>query len=135
MRTGKSYLEAEVMSSSPEQLVPMVYRALLKNLRRAVDQIEAGDIGGKSESVSKATAIILELAASLDMSQGDISRQLSSLYQYFLTEIEAASRTLDAQRLGPPIEMISRLEEAWANAAAEVATESPQSARTRAVAP
>lgn len=135
MRTGKSYLEAEVMSSSPEQLVPMVYRALLKNLRRAVDQIESGDIAGKSESVSKATAIILELAASLDMSQGDISRQLSSLYQYFLTEIEAASRTLDASRFGPTIEMISRLEEAWANAAAEVATAPPQPARARAVAP
>ena len=121
MRTGRSYQEAEVISSTSEQLVPLIYRELLKNLRRGVDQIQRGDLAAKADSFGKASAILLELMASLDMNQpGDLPKQLASLYSYFIKEIEAASRTLDVGRLGPTIDMIARLEEAWTQAAREV---------------
>jgi flagellar protein FliS len=125
MRTGRSYQEAEVMSSSSEQLVPLIYRELLKNLRRGAEQIANRDYTGKAESMGRASAIVLELLASLDMSHGDLPRQLASLYTYFLKEIEAASGTLDSERLRPTIDMIARLEEAWASAAEQVAQGTP----------
>ena len=122
MRTGKSYREAEIVSSSNEQLIPMIYRELLKNLRRGAEQIDQRDFEGKADSFGRASAILLELMASLDMQQaGDLPKQLASLYNYFLKEIEVASRTLDAERLRPTIDMVARLEEAWAHAAREIA--------------
>lgn len=121
MRTGRSYQEAEVVSSSAEQLVPLIYRELLKNLRRGAEQIERRDYSGKAESMGRAAAIVLELLASLDMNHGDLPRQLASLYNYFLKEIEASSSQLDSERLRPTIDMIARLEEAWASAAEQVA--------------
>lgn len=120
MATGNSYQEAQIMSSTPEQLVPLIYRELLKNLRIGVEQIENRDYTGKAESMGRASAIVLELLASLDMSHGDLPRQLASLYTYFLKEIDAASGTLDADRLRPTIDMIARLEEAWVSAAEQV---------------
>ena len=120
MATGNSYQEAQIMSSTPEQLVPLIYRELLKNLRIGVEQIENRDYTGKAESMGRASAIVLELLASLDMSHGDLPRQLASLYTYFLKEIDAASGTLDAARLRPTIDMIARLEEAWVSAAEQV---------------
>ncbi len=132
MRNGRPYQEAEIASSTSEQLVPLIYRELLKNLRRGVVQIEDGDYTGKADSMGRASAIVLELMASLDMSHGDIPRQLASLYTYFLKEIDAASSSLDAARLGPTIDMIARLEEAWVNAAQQVAEgTSQQAARAR----
>jgi len=136
MRSGRSYQEAEIVSSTSEQLVPLIYRELLKNLRRGSEQIENRDYSGKADSMGRASAIVLELMASLDMSHGDLPRQLGSLYAYFLKEIEESSRTLDAPRLKPTIDMIARLEEAWANAAEQVAQAAqPPAGRPRAATP
>ncbi len=121
MGRGRSYQEAEIVSSTSEQLVPLIYRELLKNLRRGASQIEARDYEGKADSLARASAIVLELMASRDRADGDLPRTLASLYTFFLKEIEAASRELDAARLGPTIDMVARLEEAWANAAQQVA--------------
>jgi len=116
-----SYQRSEILSSTPEQLVPLFYRELLKNLRRGAAQVEARDLEGKADSFGRARAIVLELMASLDVAQGgDLGQRLASLYSYFLREIEEVSRTLEASRLEPTIDMVARLEEAWTHAAAEV---------------
>ena len=73
------YLETQVVSSSPEQLVPLMYQHLLVNLKKAGDQIESGDQEGKAQSLQKASAIVFELLASLDLEQGgDIAMRLAS---------------------------------------------------------
>ena len=122
MANVTAYQRAEIESSTPQQLVPMIYRELLKNLRRGQIQIDERDLEGKAESFGRARAIVLELMATLDMDvAGDLPQRLASLYSYFLREIEEVSRTLDASRLGPTIDMVARLEEAWSHAATEVA--------------
>src|SRR5690606_9301206 len=95
-RNASAYLEAKVLSSSREDLVPLLYEHLCANLRRAAAQIEAGDIEGKAASLERATAIVFELLASLDFEAGgDLAARLAALYSFFASEISAASRTLD----------------------------------------
>jgi flagellar protein FliS len=113
-----AYQETTVMSSSPEQLVPLLYEHLLVNLKRAVKQIRANEIEAKVESVEKATAILYELLSCLDFEAGgEIASRLASLYSYFIKEIGEASRKLDASRFQPIIEMIASLHESWLEAA------------------
>lgn len=120
MGTLSRYQRAEIQSSSPQQLVVMTYRELLRNLRRGRLQIEERDLAGKADSFGRARAILLELMATLDMGvEGGLPQRLASLYGYFLREIEDVSRTLDADRLGPTIDMVARLEEAWSSAASD----------------
>lgn len=113
-----AYRQNSVLSSSREELVPLMYEHLLVGLRRASKQIEDRDIEGKAASVEKVTGILYELLGSLDFDAGgEIAPRLASLYGYFLKEVHEASRSLEAQRLDPLIEMVSTLHEAWVEAA------------------
>ncbi len=119
-RNASAYLEAKVMSSSREELVPLLYEHLCANLRRAAAQIEAGDIEGKAASLDRASGIVFELLASLDFEAGgDLASRLAALYSFFATEISNAGRTLDRERLDRVTSMVASLHEAWQQAAAQ----------------
>ena len=118
-----AYRENSVMSMSRAELVPLMYEHLLVGLKRASKQIRDRDIEGKAASVEKASGILYELMASLNFEEGgEIAPRLASLYGYFLRELTEASRTLDADRLDPLIEMVSSLHEAWVEATQDVAS-------------
>ena len=115
---GATYKEAEVLGTSREQLVPLLYRHLLINLRRAGKQIDAGDIEGKAESLSRANDIVFELLTSLNREQGgELGQRLAALYAWFSDEIREAGRTLDRGRLDQLVELVGGLHEAWTEAA------------------
>ncbi|MDQ6831010.1 MAG: flagellar export chaperone FliS [Gemmatimonadota bacterium] len=122
-RTETDYLEREVMSRSPERLVPLMYDHLLANLRRAQSQIESRDLEGKATSLQKASAIISELRATLDFEKGgDLAQRLAALYAYFASELLTVGRSLDTLLLGRIIGMVASLHEAWEKAAVSTAT-------------
>ena len=58
---SSTYRDVDVLSSTPEQLLPLLYNHLLVNLRRASLCIKRGDIQGKFDSICKAADIIAEL--------------------------------------------------------------------------
>ncbi len=104
------HLEANILSRSPEWLVPLLYEHLLANLRRAEVQIGAGDIEGKTASLAKASAIVLELTDSLDQERGgDLAQRLAALYAFFLSEIMSDGRSKETNRLARLIAMIADL--------------------------
>jgi flagellar protein FliS len=114
---ANAYRENSVLSMSQEELVPLMYQHLLVGLKRAHKQIEERDFEAKAASVEKASGIIYELLSSLDFDEGgEIASRLASLYGYFLKELTEASRTLEASRLEPLIDMVSSLHEAWIEA-------------------
>ncbi|HEY8484274.1 MAG TPA: flagellar export chaperone FliS [Longimicrobiales bacterium] len=118
---ASAYLEARILGSTKEQLVPVLYEQILANLRRASEQIAARDLVSKGESFSRASALILELLSALDFEAGgELASRLSALYAYFLNEINAISRTLDTERLERLIEMVATLHQAWVEAAEKV---------------
>ncbi len=117
-QTASAYRQNDVLSTSREQLVPLLYEHLLVSLRRASKQMAARDIEGKSASIEKATAILYELLGSLDFeAEAELASRLASLYSYFLKEVGESSRALDAKRLNPLIEMVASLHESWVEAA------------------
>lgn len=116
-----NYQQAMVMSSSREELVVLLYRHLLANLRRAAKEIAARDIEGKAESLSKAADIVFELLGSLDFEAGsELAPRLAALYEYFLHEIHEVGRTLDTDRLERLVALIAELHEGWSEAAKRV---------------
>jgi len=123
-RTVNRYQENAVLTTSREDLIPLLYEHLLVSLRRASRQISDRDIQGKAASVGKAQSILYELLGSLDFEAGEeLASRLASLYTYFLKELGEASRALDAKRLDPLIEMVSSLHESWVEAVRQVTEE------------
>jgi flagellar protein FliS len=122
MRYGSgasAYRETRVMSSSPEQLVPLLYERLLVHLKRAEAQVASRDIVGKGESLKKASEIVFELLSNLNFEAGgELASRLAALYAFFANELTEVGRTLDAERLGRVTEMVGSLHEAWSTIAA-----------------
>lgn len=119
-----AYKEMEVLSATPEQLVPLLYEHLLVSLKRGALHIRRGDIEGKFESLGKAADIVAELLSALDLEAGgDLATQLVSLYGFWIKEIREAGRTMDALRIERVAEMAADLHESWVTAAQEVASQ------------
>jgi flagellar protein FliS len=117
-----AYHHARVLASSKEQVVVLLYEHLLANLRRAGLQIQRRDIEGKAASLERASDIVFELMASLDLEAGgEIASRLSARYGYFIGEINAVGRSLDQERLDRLAGLVSTLHQSWAQAAQTVA--------------
>jgi flagellar protein FliS len=109
-----SYQEAQVLSASPMELVRLLYRGALEAIGGARRCLAAGDIAGRSQAITKALKILVELTSSLDHRQGaELSRTLVELYDYIQRLlIDANCRQQD----GPLAEagtLLTTLLEAW----------------------
>lgn len=123
------YLENEVLTRTPEWLVPLLYEHLLTHLRRALVQIENRDLEGRASSLQKASDIVAELLCTLDREQGgQIAESLASLYAYFALELLNVGRSNGVGSLPRLIELVSELHEAWVEAAEQVAPRGGRSA-------
>ena len=111
---SQNYLETEVQSASPLQLVRLLYQGALEAVVTARSALGAGDILTRSRKISKATLILNELALNLDHSKGgEISRSLAELYDYMARRLnEANFQQVDAP-LAEVQDLLQTLSEAW----------------------
>lgn len=118
---ARAYRESAVLGRTPEQLVPLLYEHLLVQLVRGAQQIRMGDFEGKADALSRASDILFEMLESLDFEAGgEVASRLSTLYGYFLREVELAGRSMDAAPLDRLVRMVEVLHAAWSQAAGEV---------------
>src|SRR5437868_15509149 len=86
------YLETEVLSASPVKLIVNLYRAAIESIQAARAHLRQGAIWERSQKITKASEIVLELTQSLDQTGGgEISRNLAGLYAYMQTRLFEAN--------------------------------------------
>lgn len=84
----EAYLESNVLTASPLELVRMLYRFVIDQLNEASRCLDLGNIEARGKAVTKATDGILELMSSLDHSQAsEVSASLAELYGYCASRI------------------------------------------------
>jgi flagellar protein FliS len=116
------YLGAAVTTSSPQQLLVMLYDRLALDLDRAHGALEAGDKNGADPHLKHAQEIVMELRASLNVEVWDGAPRLAALYSWLLTELIAANVKGDLRRVGDCQRIVEPLRDAWRQAAASLAT-------------
>jgi flagellar protein FliS len=115
MNIYETYRESEVDTADPIRLIELLYRGALEAVREARGRLRAGDIEARGRAVSKASAILLELAASLDRERGgDFSRTLSELYVYMQGRLSTAHLEQSDGPLAEVERLLGTLLEAWA---------------------
>ncbi len=84
----REYLDSEVLSADPIKLVQLLYRGALDAISGARRALASKDIATRSRLITKASAILNELALSLDHStQPELCRNLVELYDYMLRRL------------------------------------------------
>lgn len=109
----ETYIENEVLTASPGKLVVMLYDGAIKFLKRLDDLDYSKDIETKVYNINKAYAIISELQCTLDMTQGDVSVSLFSLYNYMQKQLIEANMKNDSEQVQHVINLLSELKDSW----------------------
>jgi flagellar protein FliS len=112
--TYDRYLETEVLSADPIQLVNMLYRGALEAVSTARIHLAARAIAERSGRIMKAWDILHELSTSLDRAQApELSSRLAELYAHMQQRlIDANVQQADAP-LAEVETLLITLSEAW----------------------
>jgi flagellar protein FliS len=115
-----SYRKAAIESSTPVQLVVMLYDGALRFCAEARSAILRRDIAAKGKALSRVIAIVGELQATLDLERGEeVARSLHELYSYLTDRLMTASFSQSVEPLDQAIRVLSILREGWATVATQ----------------
>jgi flagellar protein FliS len=116
----QNYYEDDLREASPLKLVQLLYRGALDSIASARRYLRLGDIRSRSRAISKAMAIVTELALSLNDEQGgELARNLARLYGYVEKLLIQANSEQREQPLEEAERLLSTLADAWATCKTE----------------
>lgn len=106
--------EEEILTAEPAELVRLLLEGAAQAACDARQSLLDDDPVARSRFVSKAQAILVELAISLDHVQGgDLSRRLAELYDYLQRRLAMAHATGDGAAFDEVERLLRTLEEGW----------------------
>ena len=114
-----AYQTVDATTADPVTLTAMLYDGCVKALKKAALHFENGNRTGFNDETNRAYLIIGELLSTLDMSQGEISSNLASIYTYCMRLIVESSFG-DLERLSECERHISTIGAAWKVATADL---------------
>lgn len=114
-----AYQRVQAETSTPGQLIALLYDAMLRSLDRAKAGLERRDLESAHAPLLHAQDIVLELIASLNMDDageaGTLARQMAPLYEYMYRRLLEASLKKDASAIDEVRGLVTPLRDAWAN--------------------
>lgn len=114
MKGLETYQEIAVTTQSGGRLVVMLYDGAIKFLKRAVNELNAGNMAEKGLYINKALDIINELNNVLDMDAGgEIAANLRKLYLFMARHLNSANIKKDPQMIGDVIALLEELNQGW----------------------
>ena len=109
------YFETQVTTTSPGQILLMLYDGAIKFLVQAKERIEAKDYKNKGILISSAIDVINELASSLNREKGkDLAANLGQLYFYCNKRLFMANSRMDTAPIDEVIKILSGIRSAYA---------------------
>ncbi|GAB4265958.1 flagellar export chaperone FliS [Deferrisoma sp.] len=122
---ASAYRQTQVATTTSQQkLIVMAYDGVLRFLNQGIEHIEKREIEAKHEKLTKARAVIQELASTLNLEAGgEIARNLWNLYMFFMQKITEANLTNDPEPVRGILPAIRELRDAWAELKLEEADE------------
>jgi flagellar protein FliS len=109
-----NYLESQILSATPVQLVAILFRAAIESLQSARLHLAAGEIRARTADTNRATNLIVELTQSINLEKGgEIATNLLELYDYILRRVHLANAHADDSAYAEAIRLLSTVLEAW----------------------
>ena len=111
----KDSLKQQLTNADPHKITLMLMSGAIDRLAFAKGCIERKDLSGKSQYLSKTTAILINLRDTIEMKTNpDFSQNLYALYDYMLDKIGEANITNTIDPLHEVSELLTPIRDAWA---------------------
>lgn len=113
---AQKYRNTQVTSSSPQEMVLLLYDGAINFLKSAVRELNVNkDVSKKAKLIEKAVNIIDYLQLSLDMEKGEeIAKNLDRLYEYMVIRLTEANLKNDGDKIDEIVKLLLNLREGWA---------------------
>lgn len=108
-----AYRESAILTAPPERLVVMLYDGARRFLHQAAIAMRDGDLTTAHQRQRRAEAVVEHLLATLDMSQGEVSQRLESIYLFCLRQLGEGRIKQDPAQLEQVGELLGELRDAW----------------------
>ncbi len=136
MLKSETYRNTEVVTSNRVKIIIMLYEGAINFLEVGKEKISGNDIPGKSYYLDKASAIISELACSLDKKAGkEIAENLEKLYNYMISQISEANIKNDTKPIDTVISLLKELKAGWEDVARKDVKQNPRTEGVKMAAP
>ena len=113
-RGAQQYLQTEVRSRTPLELVVMLYDGALRAVAAAADAAARRDIRTRRDNVSKALGILAELQSSLDREKGGkVAEELDDLYGWMTSRLVDATVKQEVKPLNEVMRVLQILRDGW----------------------
>ena len=110
----KGGLKQNVASADPHKLTLMLMQGALDKMAYAKGCIERKDFAGRSEHLSRTTAILLNLRDTLDLNVGgEVADNLFALYDFMVQRLTDANIQNSEQIVDEVIKLLSPIRDAW----------------------
>lgn len=107
-------VHSAVMDATPHRLVQMLMEGVLEKVALAKGNIARNEIAKKGENIGKAITIVGGLQASLNKEAGgELSENLSNLYDYIARRLVMANIRSDERILDEIANLISEVKAGW----------------------
>lgn len=111
----QQYAQSQVTTASPEELTLMLYKGAVKFISMGIKALEQQNIEETNKNLTKAQDIYYELLRTLD-DKYEISKNLSSLYEYIIELLVQGNIKKDKEMLEQALGMSKEFVDVWAQA-------------------
>ncbi|MDR0196919.1 MAG: flagellar export chaperone FliS [Oscillospiraceae bacterium] len=108
-----TYKEQAVSTMTPVEVVIKLYDECERQLNRAINFIDLKNYAKAHACLDRSGEIVNALRSVLDMSVGEISGNLDSLYEFFFKQIIQADMKKDAEIIRQLLPQIGELKDAF----------------------
>lgn len=132
MQPLDSYLETGIGASDNVRIVSLLFDGAVNFIRIARRNMEKGDVAARGLYIGKATSVVAELSAALDMEQGgEIAGNLKRLYDFVTDRLLRANIRADAAALDEAERVLEVLRSGWKEMEKRLAPAAPRSCPAR----
>ena len=111
----KGSLKQDVASADPHRLTLMLMQGAIDKLAYAKGSMSRNDLKGRSDNVSKATAIFINLRDTLNLAVGgEFADNLHNLYTYMIDKLTEINVDNGIDIIDEVISLFSPIKDAWA---------------------
>ncbi len=128
----KGSLKQDVATADPHRLTLMLMQGALDRMAYAKGCMERKDLAGKSEHLSRVSAILINLRDTLDLDiGGEVADNLYSLYDYMVQRLVDANVQNSLQIMDEVINLLLPIKTAWLSIPEEAKQEAYEAQRQK----